>query len=430
MTDKINNSDFSLRSEEVQDILTKVPSWIIRWGSAVLFLLLILVLFVTWLVKYPDVIAAPITITTTFPPQKIIAKTTGKIEAILVENNAMVEKNSPLAVIENSANFNDVFKLAKAISKTDLNRLEFPFSTFKNTQFGEIEAAFALFQKEYETQKINQQLNNFSVEKNAQNRESYQLNERLQLLESQKNIFQNELVLQKKDLERAEKLFKQGIIAQQEFEKNQLRFLQEQKNYKNLLSTISQLKSNRNELYKNQKTTTNTEVKENTTSERNVIQAFYNLKKAISDWELQYVLKTAIAGKITFLQLWATNQNVSSGDMVFSILPETTSTFIGKLKAPAQNSGKIKVGQAVNIRLANFPDKEFGILKGKIKAISLIPDKDGNLLIDVILPNGLLSTYKKTIPFQQEMTGNADIITEDLRLLERIFYQFKSFELK
>ncbi len=89
------------------------------------------------------------------------------------------------------------------------------------------------------------------------------------------------------------------------------------------------------------------------------------------------------------------------------------------------NSGKIRIGQQVNIRLANFPDREFGILQGKVKNISLVPDKDGNLLLDVGLIKGLETSYHKIIPFQQEMKGNAEIVTEDLRLTERLLYQFR-----
>jgi hypothetical protein len=48
------------------------------------------------------------------------------------------------------------------------------------------------------------------------------------------------------------------------------------------------------------------------------------------------------------------------------------------------------------------------------------------LLIDVSLPNGLQTSYKKQIVFQQEMTGTADIVTEDLRLIERLLYQFRA----
>ena len=33
--------------------------------------------------------------------------------------------------------------------------------------------------------------------------------------------------------------------------------------------------------------------------------------------------------------------------------------------------------------------------------------------------------YDKEIEFKQEMRGTAEIITEDLRLIERFFYQLK-----
>jgi hypothetical protein len=55
-----------------------------------------------------------------------------------------------------------------------------------------------------------------------------------------------------------------------------------------------------------------------------------------------------------------------------------------------------------------------------------MPYKDGNLLLDVALSDGLQTSYKKQIIFQQEMKGSAEIVTEDLRLLERILYQFKN----
>lgn len=220
-------------------------------------------------------------------------------------------------------------------------------------------------------------------------------------------------------------MFKKGIVASQKLEKHKLSYLQFDRNYKNLLSTISQLKSSLNDLNKNSQTTKINESKENVNLKRNVIQAFYQLKKAIKDWELNYVLRSSIDGKVSFLQIWTPNQIVNAGDNVFAVIPIHENGYIGKVKAPAQNSGKLREGQTVNIRLANYPDREFGILKGKVRTISLTPDKEGNLLIDISLPDGLQTSYKKKIAFQQEMSGNADIVTEDLRLIERLLYQFR-----
>ena len=420
-----NHNEIELRSEEVQDILTKIPHWIIRWGSLVVLIILLLLFLVSWMVKYPDIITTEITITTQIPPEKLIARTSGKIEAILIDDKEMVNEKTPLAIIENSANYKDVF-LLKAITDTiSLSNSKFPFEKLQVAQLGEIENSFALFQKEYIASELNKQLQPYKVESSAQNFEAKQLRDRLQLLEGQKEINQSELQLLKVDVERYEKLFKKGVISAQEIEKQRLIYLQAEKNYKSLLSSISQLKSSINELNRSSKTTV---INESTTSinlERSVMQSFYQLKKAIKDWELNYVFRSSVKGTVSFLQIWSENQTINAGENMFAIIPSTEKGYIGKVKAVAQNSGKLQIGQKVNIRLANYPDREFGVIEGKLKTISLTPDKEGNLLLDIDLPNGLQTSYKKQINFQQEMTGTADIVTEDLRLLERLLYQFR-----
>ena len=418
-------TDFQLRSEEVQDILTKIPHWMIRWGSLVILIILMLLLLVSWMVKYPDIITTEITITTQIPPEKLIARTSGKIEAILVEDKKVVAENTPLAVIENAANFQDVFLLKSITDSISLTQSQFPFEKLQQAQLGEIENSFALFQKEYIASELNKKLQPFQVEANAQNFEAIQLKERLQLLEAQKEINQTELQLVKADLERYEKLYTKGVIATQEIEKQRLANLQAEKNYKSLLSSISQIKSTINELNRTSKTT---EINKNTTAinlERSVIQAFYQLKKAIKDWELNFVFRSSVAGHVSYLQIWSENQFINAGENLFVVIPATENGYIGKVKAKAQNSGKLQIGQKVNIRLANYPDREFGIIEGKLKTISSTPDKEGNLLLDIELPKGLQTSYKKQINFQQEMTGTADIVTDDLRLLERLLYQFR-----
>ena len=420
-----NYNEIELRSEEVQDILTKIPHWIIRWGSLVVLIILLLLFLVSWMVKYPDIITTEIIITTQIPPEKLVAKTSGKIQAILIDDKAKVNKNTPLAVIENAANYKDVFLLKTITDTISLSNSKFPFDKLQAAQLGEIENSFAMFQKEYIASELNKQLQPYKVESSAQNFEAKQLRDRLQLLEGQKEINQSELQLLKVDIERYEKLFKKGVISAQEIEKQRLVYLQAEKNYKSLLSSISQLKSSINELNRSSKTTI---INESTTSinlERSVMQSFYQLKKAIKDWELNYVFRSSVKGTVSFLQIWSENQTINTGENMFAIIPSTEKGYIGKVKAVAQNSGKLQIGQKVNIRLANYPDREFGVIEGKLKTMSLTPDKEGNLLLDIELPNGLKTSYKKQINFQQEMTGTADIITEDLRLLERLLYQFR-----
>jgi len=110
---------------------------------------------------------------------------------------------------------------------------------------------------------------------------------------------------------------------------------------------------------------------------------------------------------------------------MFTIIPNQNSNYIVKIKTPPLNTGKIKKGQHVNVRLENYPAEEFGTLIGEIDKISLTPNREGFYIIDVSLPQKLKTSYNIEIDFKQEMTGQADIITEDLRLIERFFYQFK-----
>ncbi|WP_337965930.1 HlyD family efflux transporter periplasmic adaptor subunit [uncultured Flavobacterium sp.] len=419
---------FELRSEEVQDILTKVPHWMIRWGTVVIFAIIFLLFFVSWFIKYPDVVNTEIIITTNIPPEKIVSKSSGRIEAILVQDKAIVAKNTTLAIIENTANYKDVFLLKSIVDKYNVNdsKKAFPFALLKNAQLGEIESAFAVFQKDYQAEQLNEDLQPFEVENRAQISEKVQIKERLEILQQQKVINESELQLQKNEIARFETLFNKGIISAQEMEAKKLTYLQAQKSYRSLLSSISQLKSTLIDNTKSSQSSQINSTKEEVNLGRNMAQSFYQLKKVIKDWEMAYTLKTSVSGVVTFLQVWTENQTINVGDNVFSIIPDARNGFVGKVKAPALNSGKIKVGQKVNIRLANFPDREFGVLRGKIRNISLVPDKDGNILLDVALPNGLQTSYKKQIVFQQEMKGSAEIVTEDLRLIERILYQFKS----
>ncbi|GIQ57801.1 hemolysin [Flavobacterium collinsii] len=420
------DENIKIHSEEVRDILSDPPKSILLFGNTLLFGFVALLVLLSWVLKYPDIISGQITITTAIPPEKLVAKVSGRIEAILVKDKETVLKDTPLAIIENAANYNDVFLLKNIVDTIDINKTKFPFEKLKSLQLGEIESAYAVFQKESAINELNSNLQPYKIEGAAQGYESTQIKERLNLLESQRDINISELQLQRKDLLRYQGLFKKGIISTQEVEKQELLYLQSEKNFKGILNTISTLKSSLNELNRKSKSTQISEKTENVNLERNVIQSFYQLKKVIKDWELSYVLRSAIKGKITFLQIWAVHQNIEAGSVVFAVIPDDKSNYIGKLKAPALNSGKIKAGQDVTIRLSNYPDTEYGVIKGKITQISLTPDKDNNILIDVSLPNGLETSYKKQINFQQEMVGSADIITQDLRLIERLFYQFRT----
>ncbi|WP_346881337.1 HlyD family efflux transporter periplasmic adaptor subunit [uncultured Algibacter sp.] len=419
--------DIELRSEEVQEILTKVPHWMIRWGNVLFLSLIVILLAISWFVKYPDIIPAGALITTKIPPQKEYAKITGKLQAILIVEDQEVIQEQPLAVLENTANYKDVFKLKSIIDTITINNKSFyfPVDSIPILFLGDIESQYALFENSYLQYQLNKELKPFINEALANSYSISELRIRLKSLQSQKKINKTELDFKYKELERNKLLFGKGIISAQDYENKQLEYAQSKRNYKNFETSISQTREGISNAQKTSKGTEINRVKEDMVLLKNVIQSFNQLRKAIKDWESLYVLKSKINGKVAFLNYWNVNQTVSQGDLVFTIIPTKNSSFIAKLQAPAQNSGKIRLGQKVNIKLENYPETEFGVLNGIIKNISAIPNKDGLYLIDVELPKTLITSYNKEIGFKQEMRASAEIITEDLRLIERFFYQFK-----
>ncbi|MEI8113431.1 MAG: HlyD family efflux transporter periplasmic adaptor subunit [Bacteroidia bacterium] len=99
--------------------------------------------------------------------------------------------------------------------------------------------------------------------------------------------------------------------------------------------------------------------------------------------------------------------------------------IIGKVNLPAKEVRKVAVGQKVNIRLEDYPSQEYGFIKGRIIHIASAPE-NGNYLIEVEMQKNLTTSYDIPIKFSQEMKGSAEIITEDLRLIQRFINPVKS----
>ena len=80
--DKKEYKEIELRSEEVQEVMSHVPVWILRWGITVLFCIVIILLIGSYLFKYPDVVEAEITVSTQNPPAYVVARVAGRLEEL------------------------------------------------------------------------------------------------------------------------------------------------------------------------------------------------------------------------------------------------------------------------------------------------------------------------------------------------------------
>ncbi|MEM9820023.1 MAG: biotin/lipoyl-binding protein, partial [Bacteroidota bacterium] len=308
-------NNLSIRSEEVQDILTAIPNWMILWGNTLIFFLILGVMGLSFWIKYPDIIPSEAMISTLQPPHHEYAQIAGKLDTLFVENNQQVEQGSPLAIIENPAHFADVFLLKEKVMQIEVGKHDFafPVDQLPLLILGDIEAAFAVFENNYNQYTFNKRWQPLANAALANQNTLGELNRQLINLEQQQQLYVSELNIKKKELFRQQQLLEQGLLSEQDFQQQQLEQVQTERNFKNSQLSISQTREAIGKVEQSLQDTELNRTKEEKILLRKAIQSFNMLKKAIRDWELQYVLRAEIAGKVSFLDYWTQNQRLQQG---------------------------------------------------------------------------------------------------------------------
>lgn len=113
----MEEKEIELRSEEVQEVMGQIPGWIVRWGITILFIVVLALLVGSYFFTYPDMVETEMTLTSREPVVEVVARSSGKISELYVSNGQEVKSGAPLAVIENTAKTDDVFRLKKLLAR-------------------------------------------------------------------------------------------------------------------------------------------------------------------------------------------------------------------------------------------------------------------------------------------------------------------------
>ena len=108
MEEEKKYKDIELRSEEVQEVMNHISPWVVRCGITVLALILLMILVGCWIFRYPDTLAAEVTLATEEPPAFVLSHATGKLDTLYVKNGSLVSTDADLGVIGNTASSEDV----------------------------------------------------------------------------------------------------------------------------------------------------------------------------------------------------------------------------------------------------------------------------------------------------------------------------------
>ena len=413
-----------LYSDPVREIMGKPPRRILRWGTTIMFLVFVLFIFFAWLIRYPDTIPAPVEITTTNPPVTLVTKITGHINSLFVKEREKVNAGQLVALMETTASMKEIELLKQTIDtiktpETLSSRLLPSFS-----ELGELQGFYGTFLKNL-SDLNNYMINDFYGSKIASLTDEINgIQEFISRLSIKEKLYSENQRLEAKKYSRDSSLYVSKVIAESGLENSHQSLLRvsmelQQARLDHSSKTI-ELSEKRQQLQDYR--ITRIDEKEKLVSV--LRESFLNLKAQINLWENTYLLISPIEGIVSFTKFWSANQSVVKDEPVVSIVPIDAGKFLGRINLKMERSGKVKIGMVVNIKLSGYPYLQYGMVRGIVKSKSLVPSGDA-YVIEIELPDGLKTLYGTNLEFTQNMQGTAEIITENIRLLQKIVNPFR-----
>ena len=423
--------DIEIRSEEVQEILGTPPAWLTRWGTLVAFFTFVVLLWTAYWIRYPDYVEGEIKVTSTEPPRRVYSINSGYISRLLVRNEENVDSGQVLIALQSDGNSNvdDIMAFDDALSNVkeldEFSLLE--FNPPMNLLLGDIQEdlyAFLQDQEAYRQSRRGRTLRSSSGTRELQKRID-NLETEVQQNSRDKRRVQDELDAQTDLLSKERRLYQQRKISAEALRKREEAIRQLDRDRQGLESDS---KSKRFEIQMLE-TQIRGEKKsaqgEGSRAFENMKNSFLRLQNTISNWKERYLILAPIKGIVVL-----TNPDVSEKQFLareaplLSIVPTETTETLGKMLLPVDGSGRVDTGQQVIVKFKSYPFYEYGAVIGKVKWKGKVPNNQ-KIPVEISFPNGLNTTRDRTIDPAQELSGEAQIVTSDKRLIEKLFENFR-----
>lgn len=413
-----------LKSEQMNEMLSNPPSWIVRSGNGVFLIVLLVVFALAWFIRYPDELVGEVFVTSSQPPIELSNQSYVQLKSLNVAENQHVKSGDLIAQFDIQAESEDIH-----LAKKYLNQLEVFNGQFqKQLPVFNQPLKLGAFQEQWTTllSKIvewnSEHAENMVQQELASIQREISFREQLQAISAKRiNLSEGEYELMQQQVASSERLAEQNAISKQTLTQDKrihnqaLQSVQSQKEQlvQNLI-TLNSLRKERFRLVHDSK------LKELRLSSEIQI-SLSALKNGFQTWEKNAVWIAPCSGKVMFNKLLQVHRFYKANEASIVIVPEG-SGYSALATISSAGAGKVKIGQKAFIELTDFPKTEFGMLEGKISRMTQL-DKAGKYEVIIYLPNQLKTTYRKDIPPKAHLKGKVKIITKDKRLLERFFEQ-------
>lgn len=412
-----------VHTEKVQEIIGKPPPKILFRGNIIITVIVISLFVGAWFFRYPDIVSAPVTLSFSNPPVKLVAQKNGRISEIRVQDGSMIKEGDVIALIDDPANVIDLLQLKDYISKIDtatvLSKAIQQYALPLNIQVGQIQGDYAALYQAIDHYLFILSDSHYKI-KSELISDQKEINRKIaDNLQSKSEILEKQLKIEKWKDSVNKKLLSEKVISLAEYNeiaKNSLNqkiittdhfggYLQNEVQNKVYSQNIADL----SQQFKIEENNSINKIRE-------IVQ---RIRAQIAVWEKESAFVAPVSGRVSFFEVWDKNQYVYGGTPVFTITPISNGYTI-KANLPIYKSGKVKAGQKVLIKLQEYPFEEFGMLRGYISSITpTILDSAYGL--NISLDNGFTTTLNQQISPKPTITGTVDIITNNKNLLQRLF---------
>ena len=412
-----------IRSEEVQEILGTAPGWMVRWGTLMALIVVLIAVVLSFVIRYPDTVEKEIRISFTEPPKHLIAAKSGYIDKILVNNNEEVKEGQTLLVFRSTANYNHVLHLADLIQALPDERDStlINFQPQASLDLGELQEDYFQFLEKQSAFRRRYERYADMDDVASMERQRSTLQNSLSYYRRQRSDLQSRLQERQQERSEKERLVRENRIPYREVQKVESRIEQ----LKNQLQQTQEIISNKKveiSIISTQISRMERGASENRLSASDALkESFFQLQKRVEEWVQQHVVQAPVEG---IVQITGDNiskqQFITRGEEVMVVLPVKNRQLLGRMELEFQGSGAVQEDQEVIVRLEAYPPEEYGAVMGKVAWKSRVPDGDNSIPVQVVFPNGLRTTRGKNIEPGEELYGIANIITNDKRLIDRV----------
>ncbi|MFD2553544.1 HlyD family secretion protein [Sphingobacterium tabacisoli] len=414
---KKNYIDEDIHSEDLQEIIAKPPSWLLRRGISFILLTILMIIGLSVFIRYPEMVPVSMKFNTSNAPKALVSKVNGNLVGILIKEGQWIEKGTDVAYLESIADHKQVIDILERLRKirnegTSIKDLENLVSPTE-IELGELQSSYQNFYLSYLNYKAVNRDGIFQKRKNFIQNEVQYVNDQNSRIKQTYDLQKKELQLAEAEYDKYRLLAEKKIISPLELQQKEAILLAKRQaipqmentligNQSSLLAKDKELSEINNQMVEEEK------------------KFFQSLNTFISDaenWKKQYVISTQSDGYLVYGDFLQENQLVKTGDVLFYI-NAGKDDYYGEVLLPQTASSRVKKEQEVLIKVRSYPYQEYGYLKGKVDYISDIPVKDSLFFSKITL---LRTDQDSVIKLKPGIMADAEIITEDQSIFKRIW---------